>query len=125
MWGGCHITRLVEILFFIGFITIIYHSLGLWLSSLFSNRGTAQNVIGFLSFGMLFLSGIFYPIQALPKFIQYITYINPLTYTADLFRFIMIGEHLFPALLNITVLLIFGLISIFLGVYQFDKNLRK
>lgn len=117
--------KIVNIFIFMIFIIITYHSFGLWLSSMFNNRETAQEVIGYLSFAMLFLSGIFYPIQALPKFVQYIIYINPLTYTVDLFRYIMIGEHYFSIILNIFILLVFGLISLFLGVYQFDRNLRR
>src|SRR3989344_2347376 len=96
--------KIIWILLFIFFIIILFHSFGLWLSSLFESRETAQNVVGFLSFAILFLSGIFYPIQALPKFIQYLIYINPLTYAVDLFRFITVGEYLFPLALNIIIL---------------------
>ncbi len=74
---------------------------------------------------MLFLSGIFYPIQALPQAVQYLFYVNPLTYTVDIFRYIMIGEHAFPLLISSTILTIFGIISIILGTYLFDRNLRK
>lgn len=116
---------IIEVFLFMLFITIVFHSFGLWLSSLFKNRDSASSFVGWFSFVMLFLSGIFYPIEALPNYIKFVFYLNPMTYTVDVFRFIMGGTAYFPIFLSLVILISFGLVSIFLGTYQFDKNLRK
>lgn len=117
--------RIIEILAFVLFTVISYHGFGMWLSSFFKSAEFAMKVSGYITAAFILLSGIFYPIQALPKLIQYVFYINPLTYTADFFRFIMIGEHAVPLIIDIAVLSAFGIFSIFFGTYRFDKSLRN
>jgi ABC-2 type transport system permease protein len=117
--------RTVEILVFIFFTIITYNGIGLLLSSFFKSRDVATQIIGFITFGALFLSGILYPIQAMPKYAQYFFYINPIAYTVDLFRYILIGENYFPVFTSVLFLVVFGLVSIFLGTYMFDRNQRK
>jgi ABC-2 type transport system permease protein len=111
---------LLTILCIVGF-----YAFGLWFSTLFKRRETAMKITGFANFFMLFLSGIVYPISAMPKFLQYIMYSNPVAYAVDLFRYVMVGKNHFPLLLSIGFLGIFFLASITAGIYYFEKNLRK
>lgn len=119
------IIKVIEIIIFILLTVIIYNCFGLWLASLFENKKTAISFMDYLNFGTMFLSGIFFPLDAMPKIVKYICYINPLTYTVDLFRYITINEHYFSIWVNLIFLTIFGLVSFFLGIYQFDKNMRR
>ncbi|MCW8966488.1 MAG: ABC transporter permease [Candidatus Pacearchaeota archaeon] len=117
--------KILEIIIFMFFTIVSYNGVGLLLSSFFKNRDTATQIIGFVTFGLLFLSGILYPISAMPKYAKYFLYANPAAYTVDLFRYIMIGENFFPVKLSLIVSLIFGIIAIFFGTYIFDRNQRK
>lgn len=125
LFNKVNIIRILEILLLMFFTIVSYNGLGLWLSSFFKNRDVATKVISYLSLGLLFLSGILYPIQAMPKYVQYFFYINPVAYTVDLFRYVMVGENYFPVILSLTFSLIFGIVAIFLGTYMFDRNQRK
>lgn len=125
MFDKLNVIRIFEILFLMFFVIVSYNGLGLWLSSLFKNRDVATQIIGYLSGGIFLLSGIIYPIQAMPTYVQYFFYINPVAYTVDLFRYIMIGENFFPVLLSISFSLVFGVVSVLLGTYMFDRSQRK
>jgi ABC-2 type transport system permease protein len=65
----------------------------------------AMPIIQLIQFPMLFLSGIFFPIDFMPDFIRPIVEAMPLTYLGDAFRQVMVqATPLHPLWLDITVL---------------------
>lgn len=69
-----------------------FNALGYFISS-FSNRTEAyMGVANITSFIMMFLSGIFFPIETMPEWIQPISNILPLTYFAEGLRDSMVYE---------------------------------
>ena len=62
-------------------------------------------IIQIIQFPMLFLSGIFFPIEFMPDFMRPIIAIIPLTYLGDAFRQVMVdATPLYPLSLDIAVL---------------------
>jgi len=43
----------------------------------------AQTLLNLPRFIMIFLCGVVYPVSAMPKVLQYLAYVMPLTYTVD------------------------------------------
>jgi len=77
-------------------------------------------VIQLVQFPMLFLSGIFFPLETMPDFIQPIVAVMPLTYLGDALRQIMTGATPeYSLLVNILVLSGWFLISTILAVRFF------
>ncbi|HLC84920.1 MAG TPA: ABC transporter permease [Candidatus Nanoarchaeia archaeon] len=108
------------------FWTIVtFTGLGLWLSSLFTNKYSAQTAEGMLVFGFLFFSGIFYPLAIIPEPYRYLLYVNPLTYSVDFFRFLMGSTPFLPLSHQLIGVIGFGILFLYLGVYQFDRFLRR
>ncbi len=58
--------------------------LGLFIAVSVSEVFEAQTFSNFFRFPMIFLCGLFFPIQILPVFLQPLSYVLPLTYGADL-----------------------------------------
>jgi ABC-2 type transport system permease protein len=82
----------------------------------------AQMVMPF-SMPMMFVSGVFYPIETMPWIFQKIAYIFPLTYLNDAMRAIMIqGRPLSSVWLDILVLLGFTLLFFLIGVKRFNRD---
>ena len=52
---------------------------------------TFNTVINVAYFVLMFVSSMFYPLDAVPKWLKYISYINPLTWHTDVLRFTTIG----------------------------------
>jgi ABC-2 type transport system permease protein len=72
--------------FYLVFITIpsllVFSSLGALLCVLVKEVFEAQTLLNLPRFLMIFLSGVIYPVSAMPMVLQYLAYVMPLTYTA-------------------------------------------
>jgi len=62
---------------------VLFLSIGLAISSLAPSEDSAPALANLVTFPMLFLSGVFFPIDFLPKFIGYISNVLPLTHLAQ------------------------------------------
>jgi ABC-2 type transport system permease protein len=71
---------------------------------------------------LIFLSGAFFPLKNLPKFLKYLSYLNPLTYGIEGLRRLLIGFSFLPFWLDFIVLLSFSFLSVILGSYLFEKS---
>jgi ABC-2 type transport system permease protein len=63
-----------------------------------------------LKFPLVFISGIFVPLEQMPAWGLYLAVCSPLTYFTDLVRFSFTGAHYFPVLIDIAVLALFTLV---------------
>lgn len=82
----------------------------------------AQIVLPF-SMPMMFVSGVFYPIETMPWILQKIAYIFPLTYLNDAMRAIMLkGQTLADVWIDLAVLLAFTLLFFIMGVKRFNRD---
>ncbi|MFL2673779.1 MAG: ABC transporter permease [Dehalococcoidia bacterium] len=62
---------------------VLFLSIGLAISSLAPSEDSAPALANLVTFPMLFLSGVFFPIDFLPKFVGYVSNILPLTHLAQ------------------------------------------
>jgi ABC-2 type transport system permease protein len=81
-------------------------SFGYFLASVSRTQESVAGITQAVNFPMLFLSGIFFPLAALPNFLQPIVKIIPVTYLADALRQVMVnGIPSFSMTTDILVLL--------------------
>lgn len=69
--------------------TLVFMSLGFIIASLAKSPEHASPIAGFISFPMLFLGGIFFPITNMPEFLQPIVYALPISHLSDVLREVM------------------------------------
>lgn len=75
---------------------------------------------------MLFLSGVFFPIQQMPKAMQYISKAIPLTYAIQALRKVLIlGAGLSAIRGELIVLVLFGTITFFISVPLFKRIIAR
>lgn len=75
------------------------------------------------SMPMMFVSGVFYPVETMPWILQKLAYLFPLTYLNDAMRAVMIqGRTLGDVWIDIVVLLAFTLLFFILGVKRFNRD---
>ena len=75
------------------------------------------------SMPMMFVSGVFYPIETMPWILQKLAYIFPLTYLNDAMRGIMLkGQTLGDVWLDLVVLLGFTVLFFIIGVKRFNRD---
>jgi ABC-2 type transport system permease protein len=85
-------------------ISITSTFLGLFIAVSVSEVFEAQTFSNFFRFPMIFLCGLFFPIQKLPQFLKPLSYALPLTYGADVLHGAVHGEHAMPFVLDLAVL---------------------
>ena len=70
---------------------------------------------------IFFLSGAFFPIEGLPRWLSTAVVLNPLTYGVDGLRIIMIGTGSFGLLHDFVVLIVFDLVAVLFAAYLFGR----
>ena len=84
--------------FFVILGSVAFLALGYVIASFASTEDAANGMTSVVQFPMMFLSGIFFPIQAMPDVLQTVARIIPLTYLADALRQVMVGGVPFATL---------------------------
>jgi ABC-2 type transport system permease protein len=78
--------------------------LGLFIAVAVSEVFEAQTFSNFFRFPMIFLCGLFFPIEKLPIFLKPISYVLPLTYGADVLHGAVHGGHAMPYFFDLSLL---------------------
>lgn len=78
--------------------------LGLFIAVAVSEVFEAQTYSNFFRFPMIFLCGLFFPIQALPAFLRPLSYAIPLTYGVDILHGAVQAGNIMPYALDLAVL---------------------
>ena len=102
-------------------VALLFTALGTMIGSLLDDMQGFQLIVNFLIMPLFFLSGALFPLDNLPKAINVITQLDPLSYGVDAFRALLIGVAHFGLGLDILVLLAFTLVFLALGSYSFSK----
>jgi ABC-2 type transport system permease protein len=100
--------------------------LGIVITSFTKDQETAQMLMMTLMFPMMFLSGVFFPIQQMPWYMQDISKILPLTYASDALRKVMVlGAGIPQISTDLIVLIVFGVVMIAIAVPVFRKMMTR
>ena len=94
---------------------------GLILATKLGDTEGFMAIMNLIVFPIFLLSGAFFPLQAMPSWLRYIMYIDPLTYGVDGLRGTLVGIGAFPLWLDFVVLLVLSIALASLGAYFFSK----
>jgi ABC-2 type transport system permease protein len=96
--------------------------LGVVLTSFAKDQETAMMLMMTLMFPMMFLSGVFFPIQQMPWYMQDISKVLPLTYASQALRKVMVLGAGVPAIATeLTVLIVFGTVMTAIALPVFRR----
>lgn len=95
--------------------------LGLFIAVAVSEVFEAQTFSNFFRFPMIFLCGLFFPIEKLPVFLKPLSYAFPLTYGADVLHGSVHGEHIMPLSLDLGILAVFCVVLFGISL----RNIRR
>jgi ABC-2 type transport system permease protein len=115
-------------------LSVSMSSLGILLATRIRSMEAFQAVMQMLMFPMVFLSGVFFPLQGLPVWMNVLVKINPATYGIAPIRQVMLGAspdspftinllgHTMSLWDNIAVLAAFGFVMILLAMWSFNSQ---
>jgi len=100
--------------------------LGVVLTSFAKDQETAVMMMTTIMFPMMFLSGVFFPVEQMPWFMQSISKVLPLTYVADALRKVMVLGADIPAIsTELSILIIFGVVMTAIAVPVFKRAMTR
>lgn len=115
---------LVFFLLILGVFSFV--GLGILITSFTENEETASMVMMTLMFPMMFLSGVFFPIQQMPWFMQRISQLLPLTYaTRALRKVIILNAGISEISTELLVMAGFGVVLLAIAVPMFKKAMTR
>jgi len=100
--------------------------LGIVITSFTKDQETAQMMMMTLMFPMMFLSGVFFPIQQMPWYMQTISQFLPLTYASSALRKVMVLGAGIPQIANeLIILIVFGIVMIAIALPVFKRMMTR
>jgi len=76
-------------------------------------------------FPLIFISGIFIPLENLPYWGKLVAPISPLTYTTDIVKYSLYDARFYPVFVDILMILAFSITFFSLALKLHKRNLTK
>src|SRR5208283_215149 len=100
--------------------------LGIVMTSFAKDQQTATMLMTTLMFPMMFLSGVFFPIQQMPWYMQDISKVLPLTYASSAMRKVMVlGAGIPDITTDLVILIAFGVVMTAIAVPVFTRMMTR
>lgn len=97
-------------------------SLGLFLASMIRTFEGFGVINSFVIFPLIFLSGAFYPLNKAPEWLKLISYFDPITYSVEISRYIIIGYFSIPINFSVLLFSISYFLLIFFSLLIFKRK---
>jgi ABC-2 type transport system permease protein len=115
---------LVVLLLILGVFSFV--GVGVLISALAQRQETAMTIMMTIQFPMLFLSGVLFPVQQMPEWIQAISKTVPLTYACQALRQVMtLGVGIQEVIGPILILVGFGILTLAIAIPAFQRVVGK
>ena len=124
------VTKLIPMLVI---LSISLSGLGVLVASRMRSQQGFQIIVQLIIFPLIFLSGVFFPVNNVPVWMEVISKINPLTYGVDAIRQLFLGEeiasvgvtifgHTMTIVEDVLVVVVFGILLLSIAVWSFSKQ---
>jgi ABC-2 type transport system permease protein len=123
---GLSVSNWVFLLLCIGLSTFSFAFMGLLISVAVKEVFEAMTLSNFFRLPMVFICGVFFPFESLPKALQVVGFFLPMTYSVDILRYCLLnkGSFLNPYL-DLAALVGFNLLLFFWIDAAFRRSLRE
>jgi ABC-2 type transport system permease protein len=108
-------------LFFMALIAVVFSAMGTAIGSLLEDMQGFQLIMNFLLMPLFFLSGALFPLDGLPRALEVVTRVDPLSYGVDGLRYALTHAGSFPIGLDIGVLGVLAVVLLLLGGFFFSR----
>lgn len=124
----------VELIIVVAIISISLSGLGLLIASRMKSQQGFQLVTQIVIMPLIFLAGVFFPVNNVPVWMEFVSKINPLTYGVDAIRQLFLGSetagalsvsvfgHTMSVFEDVLVVVVFGGILLIAAIWSFSKQ---
>lgn len=108
----------------LGYITVVFciYSIGLLIGSISNSIKTANLLTSLLYFPMFFLSGGTIPYEIMPRVLQKVSNILPMTHGIKLLKGLSLGEKMYEHTASFMILLSIGVVCILISIKTFKYD---
>jgi ABC-2 type transport system permease protein len=129
-----NLTMVLELMLVIVIVSMSLSGMGLLVASRMQSQQGFQVVVQLIIMPLIFLAGVFYPVNNVPVWMEVISKVNPLTYGVDAIRQLFLGSegaasigvtifgHTMTVLEDVLVVAVFGIVLLALSVWSFSKQ---
>jgi ABC-2 type transport system permease protein len=103
-------------------VSLSQTAMGIGLSARMSSSQGFMVLMNFIVLPIYFLSGAMFPLTQLPTWLSVLSQMDPLTYGVDLMRGILLGTFYYSVYRDISIIMFFGLLMLYISVRQFQKD---
>ncbi len=117
--------EIIGIVFVCAVLAFALASFGIVLASFYESYESFSVIMNFIVMPMFFLSGAMYPVRMLPKFLKFITRLNPFTYGIDALKHaIFAGTDVldFTLVTDISVLVLSSAVFVAIAGTMFERK---
>ena len=115
------IINIFGIIIIIVLASTCFASLSIVFASFLRKRERFMGVIQLITMPLFFASNALYPVELMPKALQYVTLINPLYYVVDSLRALLITNDLGNVPMHIGVLLLITILFVLAGIWGLKR----
>ena len=115
------LSSLPAALLFLALIAIVFTAMGTAIASVLSDLQGFQLVMNFLVMPIFFLSGALFPLKNLPKAMEILATLDPLSYGVDGLRSVLIGASHFGVATDFAVLSVLSVVFMAIGAKLFSR----
>lgn len=108
-------------LLYLVLIALVFSAVGTAIAARLDDMQSFPLIINFVIQPLFYLSGALFPLRNLPRVLDLITKINPLSYGVDGLRYALSNSAVFAPSLSLGVLVFALLAALAIGSYQFSK----
>ena len=106
---------------FMALIAILFTALGTAIASVLNDMQGFQLIMNFLVMPIFFLSGALFPLNNVPRTLEILAAIDPLSYGVDGLRSALIGASHFGGMVDLAVLGAVSLLCLAFGARMFSR----
>jgi len=129
-----NLVMVLELILVILIVSISLAGMGLLVASRMQSQQGFQVIIQLIIMPLIFLAGVFYPVNNVPVWMEVISKVNPLTYGVDAIRQIFLGSegaatigvtvfgHTMTVWQDVLVVASFGSILLILAIWSFSRQ---
>lgn len=116
---GANVTISLGLIPFLVLGPMLFAALGMLVGTVTKNPETAGVIGNIVTFPMMFLAGTFFPISAMPQYLQTFAHVLPLFYITEGLNNVMVYENIPGALIDIAVVAVITAVIFALAVKLF------
>lgn len=125
IWYDTRIVHPIGLIASIAIISFEFSAMGIMFSAIpTENPGDIMMILNFIRLPLIFVSGIFIPINQMDKY-GILTVISPLTYAKDVVQYTVSGNSFYGPMIDSFGIVIFTALFIWIGVSMHERSRKK